>query len=99
MCHVQRVLNTCGHINDHVFLACHIAKAAAALLAPSDINGGCDSFQPQFLKNFPAGTIWERISTTGYHAVTQPYCTDGRVYCLRSPRGFKCMVDGCGRAD
>ncbi|KAL4928411.1 uncharacterized protein BDV17DRAFT_291627 [Aspergillus undulatus] len=28
MCHVQRVTNTCGHVNDHVLMACHLAKSA-----------------------------------------------------------------------
>ncbi|KAL4958252.1 hypothetical protein BDW69DRAFT_179849 [Aspergillus filifer] len=28
MCYVQRVINTCGHINDHVQMVCHLAKSA-----------------------------------------------------------------------
>ncbi|KAL4969729.1 uncharacterized protein BDV14DRAFT_195980 [Aspergillus stella-maris] len=28
MCYVQRVINTCGHINDHVQMVCHLAKGA-----------------------------------------------------------------------
>ena len=39
MCHVQRVVNTCGHRNDHVFLLCHFARAGYQLAVPiSDPN-------------------------------------------------------------
>ncbi|KAL4885049.1 hypothetical protein BJY04DRAFT_214930 [Aspergillus karnatakaensis] len=30
MCRVQRVKNTCGHINDHVLMTCHVAKVASS---------------------------------------------------------------------
>ncbi|OJJ71927.1 hypothetical protein ASPBRDRAFT_581789 [Aspergillus brasiliensis CBS 101740] len=89
MCHIQRVSNSCGHVNDHVLLACHIAKAVA--------DTG-DTFQPD-VKSLAPKSIWDKISQTGFHASTQPYCKDGRIRCLPNPGGFKCMVDGCGRAD
>ncbi|OJJ85699.1 uncharacterized protein ASPGLDRAFT_1514557 [Aspergillus glaucus CBS 516.65] len=39
MCHVQRVINTCGHRNDHVSLSCRFAKAGHNLAMPiSDSN-------------------------------------------------------------
>lgn len=39
MCHVQRVVNTCGHRNDHVILLCHFARAGYQLADPiSDPN-------------------------------------------------------------
>ncbi|ODM19170.1 hypothetical protein SI65_05787 [Aspergillus cristatus] len=34
MCHVQRVINTCGHRNDHVSLSCRFAKAGHNLASP-----------------------------------------------------------------
>ncbi|EYE98277.1 uncharacterized protein EURHEDRAFT_375228 [Aspergillus ruber CBS 135680] len=34
MCHVQRVINTCGHRNDHVSLSCRFAKAGHNLAMP-----------------------------------------------------------------
>ncbi|RDH34485.1 hypothetical protein BDQ94DRAFT_141560 [Aspergillus welwitschiae] len=92
MCHIQRVSNSCGHVNDHVLLACHIAKAAA------DSNWNGEPFQPG-LKSLTPKSIWDKISQIGFHASTQPYCTDGRIRSLASPGGFKCMVEGCGRAD
>ena len=39
MCYVQRVVNTCGHRNDHVFLLCRFARAGYQLAVPiSDPN-------------------------------------------------------------
>ncbi|RAK92069.1 hypothetical protein BO79DRAFT_252141 [Aspergillus costaricaensis CBS 115574] len=55
MCHIQRVCNSCGHINDHVYLVCNIAKAAA------DTNGNGEPFQPG-LKSLTPKTIWDKIS-------------------------------------
>lgn len=35
----------------------------------------------------------------GFHACTEPYCIYASIRELDSPKGFKCMVSGCGRAD
>ncbi|KAL4810428.1 hypothetical protein BDV18DRAFT_156791 [Aspergillus unguis] len=35
MCHVQRVTNSCGHINDHVLMSCYHAKDTEASPPPS----------------------------------------------------------------
>ncbi|RDW86402.1 uncharacterized protein DSM5745_03044 [Aspergillus mulundensis] len=35
MCHVQRVTNSCGHINDHVLMACYLAKDVTPSPSPS----------------------------------------------------------------
>lgn len=35
MCQVQRVLNTCGHKNDHVLLTCHLARRVLPQPEPS----------------------------------------------------------------
>ncbi|KAL2827026.1 hypothetical protein BDW59DRAFT_160608 [Aspergillus cavernicola] len=35
MCHIQRVTNTCGHINDHITLSCHLAKDIESSPEPS----------------------------------------------------------------
>ncbi|PYH90594.1 hypothetical protein BO71DRAFT_486992 [Aspergillus ellipticus CBS 707.79] len=92
MCQVQRVYNTCGHINDHVFLECHIAKGASALLCKcANPNGSCEPFEPH-LRKFTPSKLWEKIKLSGFHASTQPYCKNSKMHVLHSPRDFKCMI-------
>ncbi|KAL2868310.1 uncharacterized protein BJX67DRAFT_380120 [Aspergillus lucknowensis] len=38
MCHVQRVINSCGHINDHILMACRFAKDAPPSPEPSSLT-------------------------------------------------------------
>lgn len=82
MCNVQRVTNTCGHINDHVLMSCYAANGAVARAA----------VDPQ------AAAAENVIQNAGFHARNQPYCKSKTPKVLDSPKGFKCMVLGCGRA-
>ncbi|KAH8423874.1 uncharacterized protein LDX57_001626 [Aspergillus melleus] len=115
MCQVQRVLNTCGHRNDHVLLSCHLARLV--LPQPEPIShrqpatattqqslGTAQQQQQQQQQQQPTfilsvTNVEIAIAKTGFQACSQPYCIFARVRELASPVGFKCMVEGCGRAD
>jgi hypothetical protein len=86
MCSVQRVTNSCGHINDHVSMSCYIANEAAAQeaknpLAKANLNET------------------DKIQRYGFDARNKPYCKSKEPKALASPKGFQCMVAGCGKAD
>lgn len=136
MCQVQRVVNSCGHKNDHVLLVCHVAKMQTLSLSSYSGNGNCNrnctnpmvipSFCSQLAVPIPitdspdlksahhhhrphhndnnnnlkcSSVAGNTITTGGFHAYTEPYCIYATIRTLDSPKGFKCMVNGCETAD
>ncbi|KAL4915307.1 hypothetical protein BDW62DRAFT_203769 [Aspergillus aurantiobrunneus] len=131
MCHVQRVTNTCGHINDHVLMACHIAKTRApspehcptssTIFAAThgtrtsttqsqnqnQTQSQCEGYSFHFTETTQERRNGEQveeeeedmIQRSGFDARTRPYCKAKHTKMLDSPKGFKCMVSWCGRAD
>jgi hypothetical protein len=99
-CKVQRVWNCCSHGNDHLFLQCGSAKLALENLGTRPLSG--TSWRRPLSGPMLAS---ERIPETddllgnGLHASSEPYCIYANNCCLGSTSGFKCMIDGCGRAD
>ncbi|KAL4979290.1 hypothetical protein BDW66DRAFT_111276 [Aspergillus desertorum] len=145
MCQVQRLTNSCGHINDHVLMPCYLAKdvtpspptsppssiftitqksytSASASTSPAGYTHSEN--QPKFRgrdesnstrsgkskiptalsqqldsdKNKKQGDE-DMIQRFGFDARNQPYCKLTVPKVLGSPKGFKCMVYACGRAD
>ncbi|KAL6236912.1 hypothetical protein BDW75DRAFT_238852 [Aspergillus navahoensis] len=144
MCQVQRVTNSCGHINDHVLMPCYLAKdvtpsppnsppsstftitqepwtsvsaSASAATNPSrnkrQSQGSNESNSVRSGKSkIPAALTHglnsdkykkaeeeDMIQRFGFGARNQPYCKLTAPKVLDSPKGFKCMVHACGRAD
>ncbi|KAL4873425.1 hypothetical protein BDV12DRAFT_192407 [Aspergillus spectabilis] len=62
MCQVQRVVNACGHTNDHVLMQCHFAKDAT----PSPESSPTASSFAQ------AGQGQEQAQTTSSTPLTSP---------------------------
>lgn len=52
MCRVQRVVNTCGHVNDHVLMTCRVARARSPSPLPAAASGNHSS-----LNGVPLGTL------------------------------------------
>lgn len=86
MCNVQRVTNSCRHINDHVLMTCHAANKAVAQQAANPRAPAKDNES-------------DVIQRSGFDARTNPYCKAKAPKDLKLPKGFQCMVPGCGRAD
>lgn len=185
MCQVHRVINSCGHRNDHVLLPCHIAKrrmlptckplpqtpqnsgpnhhhrkrrsrtstststsndyepgpdpdpnsapepSSSSSTANANDNGDDDDddddnddasclmvpsgFQlatpvppsPDVELEMNDGYECEEtakgdfgsVPEFGYHACSEPYCNHASIRTLACPRGFRCMVRGCGVVD
>jgi hypothetical protein len=48
MCQVQRVTNSCGHINDHVLMSCYLAKDVTPSPPPSHLSFTITNFQESY---------------------------------------------------
>ncbi|KAL4772167.1 hypothetical protein BDW60DRAFT_207536 [Aspergillus nidulans var. acristatus] len=148
MCQVQRVTNSCGHINDHVLMSCYLAKDVTPSPPPSHLSYTVTNFQESYNsasatfaiytsqserqlqsegkghgkdesssirsgKSRTSGTLSQGLDSNknkkeeqedmiqrfGFEARNQPYCKLTVPKVLDSPKGFKCMVYACGRAD
>ncbi|KAL4736567.1 hypothetical protein BDV11DRAFT_172776 [Aspergillus similis] len=148
MCQVQRVTNSCGHINDHVLMSCYFAKDVTPSPPPSHLSSTVTNFQESYNSASAIFAIYtsqskrqpqiegkdrgkgesssirsgkprssgslsqaldsdknkekeeeDMIQRFGFEARNQPYCKLTVPKVLDSPKGFKCMVYACGRAD
>lgn len=112
MCQVQRVINSCGHRNDHVLLTCHTEKRRSFLLE-NNVDPIVPGEDPdQLIAPVPAVELSHSTSphndsndsaaasnSDGFDARTEPYCANAIIHVLDSPKGFECMVPRCFTAD
>ncbi|KAL3453862.1 hypothetical protein BJX65DRAFT_301675 [Aspergillus insuetus] len=105
MCQVQRVVNSCGHTNDHIIMACRFAKSASPSAESALRTQGSLVDQSRETHNTSTTTGGHSqgpanmIQTIGFDARTEPYCIHAKIKKLSTSKGFKCMVNECGRAD
>lgn len=101
MCRLQRVQNSCGHRNDHVYHQCCWAKKVIEVFALLHITDryiiAKPTEDPEELKKPHEGV--EDLLNGGFHASNEPYCLCADINALESPYGFQCMVEGCGQTN